>query len=275
MTVHPTRDSRTALLALCVCLQACLPNDTRPAPGRLELRVAADEALLSSITTSDGWQIAYERFVVSMGEVAFEGDDCSSYAESDYLRILELRSPGPHLLNTSYALGSCEPSFRLQNPSEDAVLGLGVDEATKALLRMVGSDAFVRDRPTSLHVEGSAVKSGASRRFAWSFRSDFEYTDCGTIAFHSDDSQSLEIRMQGAALFQDRLEAADAELVFEPYAAADADADGVITLDELAEAPLVEGPFATLGARLYFGLVPTLPTLGEDYSCRARQYDDD
>jgi hypothetical protein len=263
-----------ALLALCACLQACLPNDTRPAPGRLQLSVAADEALLSSFTTSDGWQISYERFVVSMGEVEFEGDDCSLYAESDYLRVLELTGPGPHLLNTNYAFGSCELSFRLQSPGEDAVLGLGVDEATKALLRRPGSDAFVRDRPSSLHVEGSALKSGASRRFAWSFRRDLEYTDCGTTPFRSDDSQSLEIRMQGATLFQDRLEAADAELVFEPYAAADVDADGAITLDELAAVPLVDGPFASLGARLYFGLVPNLPTLGGDGSCRARQHDD-
>jgi hypothetical protein len=274
MTVDPTRDSRVALLALCVCLQACLPNDTRPAPGRLQLSVAADEALLSSITTADGWQITYERFVVSMGEVELEGDDCSSYAESDYLRVLELRGPGPHLLNTNYAFGNCELSFRLQNPGEDAVLGLGVDEATKALLRTPGSDTFVRDRPASLHVEGSALKSGATRRFAWSFRRDLEYTDCGTIALGSDDAQSLEIRMQGATLFQDRPEAADAELVFEPYAAADTDSDGVITLDELAAVPLVEGPFASLGARLYFGLVPSLPTLGEGGSCQARPHDD-
>jgi hypothetical protein len=274
MTADSMRNSRAALLALCACLQACLPNDTRPAPGRLQLNVVADEALLSSITTSDGWQIAYERFVVSMGEVALEGDDCSSYAESDYLRVLELGGPGPHLLNTNYAFGRCELSFRLESPGEDAVLGLGVDEATKALLRRPASDAFVRDRPASLHVEGSARKLGVTRRFAWSFRRDLEYTDCGTIAFRSDDAQSLEIRMQGATLFQDRPEAAEAELVFGPYAAADVDGDELITLDELAAVPLVEGPFATLGARLYFGLVPNLPTLGPDSSCRARQHDD-
>ena len=85
----------------------CLPRDTRPEPGSIATTVTGEDALQTGFTTSDGWDIAFDEFFISLGEVGLEGDACNPYAESDYLRILDVRQPGAQRLNLMYALGSC------------------------------------------------------------------------------------------------------------------------------------------------------------------------
>ena len=252
----------TALASLVTIAAACLPDDTRPEPGRLRLTVTADEAIASGVTTVDGWAITFDRFWLSLGEVRLEGDDCSPYAEGDYLRILDLRVPGAQTLNTSYALGDCELGFQLRAPRDDTVLGSGIDAEVETFMRTAASDAFVTEASgVVLHVAGSAMKSEATFEFAWSFRQRFDYL-CEVITFRGGDSHTLDVEIRGGALFRDRTGDEHADLRFDPHAGADRDGDAAITLEELDAVPLGAGSdFRTLATRLYLGLVPQLANL--------------
>lgn len=264
----------TALLASSA-LTACLPADTRPEPGSIASTVVGEDALRAGFTTSDGWDVAFDEFLLSLGEVGLEGDDCNPYAESDYLRILDMRQPGAQRLNLMYALGTCEFSFLVEDPSRDAVLGTGVDEATKEMMRSAGSDPFVEDRGIALHVVGSAVRADERYRFEWSFRQNLEYTDCGTVEFESGASDEVEIHVRGRVLFQETLED-DSPLQFDGYASADVDGDRDITLEELNSVSVVDdGNPSTLAERLYLRLVPGVPRFRDSAACSAREPEDD
>jgi len=262
--------AQTALTAT-----ACLPADTRPEPGSIATTVVGEDALGTGFTTADGWDITFGEFLISLGEVGLEGDDCNPYAESDYLRILDMQQPGEQRLNLMHALGTCEYSFLVEDPSHDAVLGTGVDEADKDRMRTAGSDAFVEERGVALYVAGSAVRTDEHYRFEWSFRQNLEYTDCGGVEFESGASDEVEIHIRGQVLFQEGL-SDDAPLQFDAYASADANADGDVTLDELHSISLPDGAdFSTLGERLYLGLVPEVPRFRNSDTCIAAEPEDD
>lgn len=68
-------------------------------------------------------------------------------------------------------------------------------------MRTSGGDAFVSDRGSSLHVEGSATKSGAPLRFRWSFRQTLGYSGCAMITLQGGQTQTVAIEIRGAVLF--------------------------------------------------------------------------
>jgi hypothetical protein len=240
--------------AAALALAGCLPDDTRPAPGTAVLRITADESLTTGLLTDDGWQVAYERFWLSLGEVRLLGDECEPYAESDYLRVLDLRVAGPQTVNTMHARGRCELGFQVRSPTESSVLGAGVSEEDRAFMREVASDPFVEDAGIALHVAGSATREQTTRRFEWSFRQRLDYL-CNVVSFQSGSKQALEIALHGDALFRPRGGDSDAaaspgaELGFDGFAAADENDDGEITLAELER---------SLAAELYLERVPEL-----------------
>lgn len=278
MTLCKLRRFGLTLLTLALAsggLTGCLPADTRPEPGSTATTVAGEDALGTGFTTADGWNIAFDEFLISLGEVGIEGDDCNPYAESDYLRILDMQQPGAQRLNLMHALGTCDFSFLVEDPSADAVLGAGVDEADKEMMRTAGSDPFVEERGVALYVAGSAVRADEHYRFAWSFRHNLEYTGCGTVEFESGASDEVEIRVRGKVLFQSGLDD-DAPLQFDDYASADADADGNVSIEELHGVALPPGAdFSTLGERLYLGLVPEVPRFRNTDACSAAEPEDD
>lgn len=275
MTLRKLHCFSLMLVALQSALTSCLPADTRPEPGSITSVVVAEDALSTGFVTSDGWEVLFDEFLISLGEISLSGDDCNPYSESDYLRILDMRQPAAQRLNLMHALGACEFSFLLEDPDREAVLGTGVDEADKAMLRTAGSDPFVEQRGVALYVVGSAARADERYRFEWSFRHSLQYTDCGVVEFDSGVSAEVEIHVRGRTLFQETLEE-DAPLQFDAYAAADADADRDITLEELNSVSLPEGDaYSTLGERLYLGLAPEVPRFRDTTVCRPVEPEDD
>jgi hypothetical protein len=256
----PGLSSACAIVAAGLALSACLPDDTRPAPGQAVLTIAADEHATHGMQTRDGWQIRYERFLLSLGEVRLLSEDCEPYAEADYLRVLDMRRPGAQTVNTSHAIGRCELGFQLRSPAENSVLGAGVSEVDRVFMRERGSDAFGANAGRALHVAGSATRDAVTMRFAWSFRQRLDYL-CDVVAFESGTQQHLEIDVRGGALFRaasaDTDEDREVELELDAYAAADGDGDGDITLAELDGAQTASGD-RSLAAELYLERVPEL-----------------
>jgi len=259
------------LLIASLPLATCLPEDARPEPGVAIASASADPGLASGFITADGWSVTFTTFLLTVGELDLGGDDCTPYAESDYLRLLDLRQPGPQRLALLHGLGDCDIAFEVRPPTADTVLGAGVDAMTKAAMRTAATDPFIRERGVAARIAGSATLGDRTQHFDWSLRTSLEYPDCGRLAFSPGAESTLNVLVHGAALFQ--VGGADA-VAFEPYAAADANGDSMVTLEELSTAPATDPAFESLGEQLYFGRFPRLVRLDGSEPCPSRVADD-
>jgi hypothetical protein len=264
-------------LLLAVLPLSCLPEDERAPPAELIVNASGDEAVATGFATDDGWDVRYERFLVSLGHVGLRGTasrdsapTCTEYSgeSTHYLRVLDMQRPVLQKLSTSYAFGECRLAFELWPPSSNAVLGTGVDEGERASMSREMSDPFTEDTGAVAYVRGQASRFGAVIRFEWSFRRLLVYANCGEMALEPGEDLTVNIRFRGRTLFQDRLDEATAAVRFTPFAAADTDADGNVTLEELSVAARPDGDsFPTVGELLYTGLVPRLPRVGDGIQC--------
>ena len=90
---------------------------------------------------------------------------------------------------------------------------------------------------TGITVQGGASKNDVTKTFDWVFTDKVKYSDCDAkVDVKADDSASLQLTIHSDHLFGDSLVAENPKLLFGPLAAADADDDGVITINELKDA---------------------------------------
>jgi hypothetical protein len=244
-----------------------LPGDTRPTPATLLVTASPDDAITSGISreqTADGWALGFERFLVSVGRVTLDGDDCNEYSDTTYTRILDAAAGPGQKVSEHFALGSCSFSFAVVPPPSDARMGSGVSDADLLFMLTPQTDGTANAGGISIYVEGQALRGKETKHFAWPYRWLADYEDCRTAAESAGDSesgtpaqlgagtpipaleltggkdQSIDLLVSGAALFRDA-PGATANLRFDPFAAADTesgDDDGEITLDELSQVPL-------------------------------------
>jgi hypothetical protein len=230
--------------------------------------------------------------LLTLADAQLDGDHCDQYSGQGYERILDLGNTEPEKVALLYARGQCHFGFSMESPRADAVLGTGVQEQDKLLLRSGDTDGYAATAGAgaSLYVTGVAVKGLARKSFRWFFRERFEYQDCkfstasssaDVLEFAAHQALELPIVLHAAALFQSDPRNPDSLPSFEPYARADDDgnADGDVSLAELRALPLAlsradaglvsadAGAWPTLGDRLYFGLVPQLLTVASGGRC--------
>lgn len=256
-----------ALGLLALGASGCLPSDSGPPPGSVLVTASGDELSPEGFATDDDWQIQYDLVLISMGNV---NQGCETSSGGRYLRVLDLLVPGTQKLALVYARGeNCPFFFDVQSPPKNAVLGAGVSEADKSLMRTAGSDKYIQNQGVVFHVAGSATRAGTSLEFAWSFRENLWYENCFQLDIESETSQTLDIRVRTSALFDEPSDASGAVTsAFDPFAAADGDGDGEITLGELESVTFPNDPvYPTLGARLYRQTVPLLIHVGDRGSC--------
>jgi len=266
-----TRLSKFLSLALMpwVAPLSCLPEDNRPPPGRLVLTVSSEPEHTAAMVTADGWEITYNRFLLCLGHVRLDPGgpdrDCDPYAVAFYVRILDMLRSGPQTVATVHAVGQCQLGFSLWSPLERAVLGEGVSADDEELIRAVAGDAFVRSNGVVVHVAGVAAKLDRVVRFRWSFRQNLGYSGCGVVAFRTGATERVDLQVRGTTLFRDPLDVTGTTLRFDPYAMADTNADGDVTLEELEAVPAGGDGVSTdtLAERLYLGLVPELIRAGD------------
>jgi hypothetical protein len=278
---------------------ACVPADNRPPPGSLTITVSPSPAVRDGVLTADGWRVTFDRVVVSMGRTSL-GNDCASYASASYDRVLDVTSRSDQKLSVLHGLGSCDLRFRVSSPSSDAVLGEGVSETDRTALRAPGGDAHVPSGGVALAVRATATRGAVTKRFTWLFRSRVRYGGCSltpdsgpAVDLRAEVDQVVDIRIEAEAVLRDDVDASTAALRFEPFAAADADGDGDVTLEELGQVPLAAvrdaGAFEagtydfdedaglfragrpivieTLGDYVYEILMPTFPRWGGTGAC--------
>lgn len=241
--------TRLFALGICAALTGCLPGDERPPPGSLEVNVAPNEATSAGFTTDDGWTIRYDRFLTALGDIDLNDDDdgaaedsCNDYAETHYDRLFDFTVADASKVGLVYGLGTCSVEFRLRAPSSDSILGEGTTAQDRELMRIEASDGFAMDERTTLLVRGRAERDGDAKEFFWIFRRSYEITHCerpdgdgfsSIIELAGGDARALGIEIRGQELFRE-LPSDDAPITFDRFAAADADQDGAILMEELA-----------------------------------------
>lgn len=243
------------LVALAMMAAGCLPADNRPPPGSLFVDAVQSDATRDGFTTSDGWQVRFDRFVTSIGDLELDddedgaGDDsCNDYSEADYTRLFDFSVATPGKIAVVYGLGSCSAQFEVGSPQSNTVLGDGVSAADLETMRIEDTDAWVENERTALIARGTATRAGETKSFDWVFRRSIDIEDCKTsdgdgaysvIQLAGEESYERTIEVRGEELFRE-LPTDGAPLVFDRIAEADADGDGEVTLEELdaVEIPL-------------------------------------
>lgn len=195
MTKHVCSFASALLLSL-----ACAD----PGAGEVEVRAWGEEFIEEGIPAaamSDGWAIEFTRFEVSLRDVSLAG--------------VELDDPAAPIDLAQPSDGEGQLVGRATVPAGDH------SDASFTIARV--------------HVEGSASKDGVSKTFSWVFDQATSYADCETTTSVPDGGVGqLQITVHADHLFYDSLVAEEPALRFEAIAAADSDADGVITAQELS-----------------------------------------
>lgn len=261
----------------------CLPVDTRPPPAEVLVTLRGAATTIGGVTTVDGWNIRFERVLVTVGGSDLEGDDCDEYADAGYYRILDGRIAAPQKVGLMYGLGACTFELSARNPEFDSLLGEGVTEADKTAMRTPGTDPFNENAGITFLVVGSAEREGVRKTFDWKLRKPrVSYDECvidgqKTFTLSQNVPATIDLQVHAEVLFHDRLDLERATLRFDPIAAAD-DGDGAVTFEELTKVPLAEAPVSfdvneetkdwkTLGDFVYQGLFPRIVRPGDRGTC--------
>lgn len=262
----------------------CLPADTRPPPAEVLVNVESSASTRDGLVTTDGWTIHFDRVLLSVGDSDVDGDDCDSYAGAGYQRILDGRLNESQKLGLVFGLGDCSLAFRARPPDGDSILGKGITETDRDLLRIPATDPFVSsDTAVVFLVQGSAEKAGVKKTFDWSYRARTFYEKCKVDdqTFHLDENgkRTLALEVHAESLFLDGPDPTKAVARFDAFAAAD-DGDGKLTYDELTKVKIADAGLSlgdspdpswkTLGDWLYRGAFPRIVRFGATGVCGIR-----
>ncbi len=237
-----------ALATLIASGIGCLPGDERPPPGSLQLNVVQSDATAEGFTTDDGWEVRFDRFVTALGDVELQSDDqgagensCTDYAEARYDRLYDFTVAEGGKVGLAHGLGICSVEFRIKAPSTDSILSGGVTARDRETMRIEANDAFATEQRATLLVRGSATREEVRKEFFWTFRRSYEIERCkdasgdgyvSIVELAGGDALERTIEVRGEELFR-AAPADDAPLSFDRFAAADADGDGAILMEEL------------------------------------------
>jgi hypothetical protein len=194
---HVDKLSVSAVWVALLCC-ACAAGE-----GEVEVRIWGEAFIEDGIPASaveDAWAIEFRRFEVELRDVS--------------IASASLDDPEPiELTQASDGVG--------QLVGRAAVAADEYDDAAFTIVRTI--------------VEGSAEKGGVVKTFAWTFDTPVEYAGCETTTVvPSDGVGELQITVHADHLFYDSLVSEQPALRFDALAAADTDADGELTMAELA-----------------------------------------
>lgn len=193
---------------------------------------------------TDGWALTYSKFLVNFGSIELLSSDGGF--RSTRPRLFDNKLPGVKLVERFEGVpAQAYPnvSYEIAPVSEETLIAEGVSEADKQ--RMLESGY-------SLWLEGTAEKAERVKAFAWGFTLNTRYERCHSqqggrdelgLVVTNESTVEAQLTTHGDHPFYDRLEESEnpavmTSLRFDAMADADADDDGVVTLDELDATPL-------------------------------------
>ncbi len=147
---------------------------------------------------------------------------------------------------------------RDQNPHKAFVRGLKKPRRTRSVRSSASSEdaTLMRNGGYSVYIAGNATKESITKTFGWGFTNSTRYDDCvfevegkenRGVSITSGGTESVQLTIHGDHFFYDDLASQEAVIRFNGIAAADADSDGEVTLDELGRVKLVDVAEGTYG----------------------------
>jgi hypothetical protein len=174
------------------------------AGGTVSITAYGEEFIEAGIPASDvddGWNIEFSRFEVTVSEVAVGGSTLEDAITVDLSDVSD--GEGQELGTLEVPAGDHEES------------------------------SFIIER---VEVDGSASLDDEEKSFSWVFDGAVSYHECETTtSVVGGEVAKFQVTVHADHLFYDSLVAEDPQLLFQPLADADADADGEITQDELED----------------------------------------
>lgn len=230
-------------LTLAAAVAAC------GSPGSLTFTTYGEDFIEKGIPAEefeDDWGVVFSKFLVTIGEIKVEAVDGTVGASLPDAKTWDLTKPGPFVIAEAKDVPDQEyarVSYAMA-PKADVKAG----NATESDVELMKTGKF------SVYVEGKAKRGDEEKSFKWGFGSDTLLQDCTSedgkagLTVPSGGEVKVELTIHGDHLFLDDLQAADSDLRFDAIAAADADEDGEVTLEELSKVDLTtlaEGTYGT------------------------------
>jgi hypothetical protein len=225
--------NRLVSLTLVPLLAAC--GDDPAAPGTITATVYGEEFIEDGIPADeleDGWAIAFDRFLVSIGQPAAKAGEGSEEVGDPGLYIVDLAQPSG---GDGYALATfAAPAGRYDH------YGYRIAPSTNAsVVNAAAADAsLMKAASYSIWVTGTATRGAESRTFDWGFAMKLAYAHCEMDVAIAGDDVVMQATIHADHLFYDDAVSPEPALAFQLIADADgADGstpDGAITLEELA-----------------------------------------
>jgi hypothetical protein len=232
-------------------LSAACGDDTGPASGSGAVTFTSwgEEYIEVEIPAGqfeDGYSVAYDKFLVLIGNITVADDAGEVAATDDRFFLVNHKEAGVKELvkYEGLAAGSYSlVSYQTSPASRDAISPIGsVSEADADMMAEMGFHVYV---------EGTLTGPSGSKTFQWGFGVPTLLDDCegerdgtvtpGAVVTEGGDDV-IELTIHGDHLFYDDLQAKNAVLRGQAMFDADADADGVITREELKMVQLVSLP---------------------------------
>lgn len=216
----------------------------------------------------DGWTVSYDKFLVNFRNIvvaAQRGDSASSMSSS---KLFDNAVAGVKAVVEFAGVPARawdRVSYEIAPVTADTELTSSATEADKALMLAGGF---------SLFASGTASKDQTEKRFAWGFAIGTRYNECHSqaggreeagVVLTNNSTLEVELTTHGDHLFYDRLQASPdpsvtTSLRFDSLAAADANDDDEVTLEELNATPIDVRLYdpSGLGASTYGAFVTAL-----------------
>jgi hypothetical protein len=199
----------------------------------------------------DGWTLTYDKFLVSFHDIVVANDKGETAATHAGSFVVDNKQDGRKDLVTFTDLPARawnRVSYQIRPALGDSAL-VSATEADRDLMVANGYSVYVSGSATKPGGEGRAV----TKTFRWGFTTATQYKNCQQpaesgqaiqgIVVTSGGTDTSELTTHGDHLYYDRLMASDDPAVktalrFDEKAAADANGDDEITLEELNATPI-------------------------------------
>jgi len=228
----------------------CGSDSAGTSPGTVSVSVWGEDYIADRIPPvmgaeagiENGWTVRYTRFLVNLGDFTVAASDGTAGGALAPMRVYDLKTTA-----TPFVVGRITgvPSRRMDRVSyriAPATAASTAGNATAADLTLMQTNGY------GIYVEGEGSRMGTTVRFRWGFTQAITYSPCSNaddslgLAVPSGGNVDAQVTLHGDHFFYDDLQSPDARLRFDAIAAADADRDGTVTLDELARVDLTTLP---------------------------------